>query len=111
MRKYIANPIAANKPSIKIDSIKDYKDTIDILGKITTSAPHAAAGESNTPIYGNIKKTKAFPTKKHKTNLRAKLSMNDIHKLAAKEAEEAREEQGASDSSALIDINSLVSDD
>jgi hypothetical protein len=111
MRRYIINPTPQNEPSIKINSIKDYKDTIDILGKITTSTPHTAAGENNTPLYGNIKKTKAFPTKKPKINLKAKLSMNDIHKLLAKEAEEAREEGEVPSDSALIDINSLVSDD
>jgi len=112
MRNYIANPTTATPPEIRISSIKDYKETVDILSKITQSTPHSVAGQNNTPLYAgsNNKKQKPFPTSMPKKKLPAKLLYGDIEKLARKEKEELEDEASSVDGQE-IDINSLASDD
>jgi len=54
MRQYILDPAAAKKPSLRIESIKDYKEVTDALGRIVgaASSNQKAGGGIMSPFEG-----------------------------------------------------------
>ena len=64
MRKYILDPENNPKPSIRVESIKEYKDVVDTLGKLVQGAAGDKKTKSSAMFETLNPKSKAIDAKK-----------------------------------------------
>jgi len=87
MRDFIIDPTSSPKPSLRITSIKEYKEVTDTLAKIVQGATPNARDNKHSPMFDALapKKTKQLPDKQES---KAEEEEIDIDALLAEENEE-----------------------
>ena len=64
MRSFMLDPVNSPKPTLRIKSIKDYKEVTDTLGKIVQGATPTAKNNNMSPMFDALAPKPAKDTKK-----------------------------------------------